>query len=170
MGYGTNKTYYAATERLYYSSGTTSITTATPTLECAKGATNTYSRYTVDNYTTTNGVNTNGDLTYPIALLSADELVMAGAFKSTSNKSYYLYDAYANNLLAPFWWTMSPHYFRGGYAYEFFSSATSDSLYDIVSIGSTGVGSRPVINLSADVLVNGGNGTSESPYTVKLSN
>ena len=182
-GFGTgstNSTYYAATERLYYSTGTTSITTAKPTLECAssKNATDTlteeqraYSRYTSNidsNTTTSKGVLVNNDLTYPIGLLSADELVMTGAFRSKTNASYYLYDAYEYEtpMLYNNWWTMSPNYFTGSYAYEFYSSTTSYSLGNGLVHNAFGV--RPVINLKAGILLNDGEGTYDSPYTVKV--
>lgn len=168
-GTGENETYYAATERLYYSSGTTSIKTAEPTLKCASGETNTYSRYTKEEQSR-NNVLTNGDLKHPIALLSADELVMAGAFIDTKNQAYYLYDAYANGTSSDDWWTMSPNYlyeggiWEGSYAYEFISFAADYSLScSNVGNGSLG-GSRPVINLRSDVLVDSGDGTKEITY------
>jgi len=169
-GYGTgsaNKTYYAATERLYYSSGTTSITTANPTLKCASGEENTYSRYTVEEQNR-NNVLTNGDLKHPIALLSADELVMAGAFKSKKNQAYYLYDSYANGTSSSCWWSISPFGFYGSFAGGFNSNATYNSLNDS-GVYSSDYGSRPVINLRSDVLIESGDGTSgNGAYKVRL--
>ena len=169
LGYGTgtaNKTYYAATERLWYSSGTTSITTAEPTLKCASGEENTYSRYTVEEQNR-NNVLTNGDLKHPIALLSADELVMAGAFKSTKNQAYYLYDAYVKGTSSYFWWSLSPYDFYGSNAFEFTSSVTGNSLNS--SLVSSHDGSRPVINLRSEVLIESGDGTSgNGAYKVRL--
>ena len=78
LGYGKNETYYASMERLRYSTGTTEITTAKPTFKCAESATNDYSRFTVDVATLANGNKTNGNLKYPIGLLSADEVSYAG--------------------------------------------------------------------------------------------
>jgi len=180
-GFGTgstNKTYYSAAERLFDSTGTTSITTAKPTLECAssENATDTlteeqraYSRYTSNidsNTTTSKGVLVNNDLTYPIGLLSADELVMAGAFKSDNNTSYYLY--VANESEIPelnSWWTMSPYNFSGSYARVFNSTATSYSLYYGFVYNTYGV--RPVINLKSDVLIDeNGDGTQSNPYVI----
>jgi len=167
-GYGTgtaNKTYYAAIERLYYSSGTTSIITAKPTLNCASGESNTYSRYTVEEQNR-NNVKTNGDLKHPIALLSADELVMAGAFNNKNNQAYYLYDAYANGTSNDYWLSLSPYYFSGSNAGEFISYAPYYSLSSgNVNFGNRG--SRPVINLRSDVLYADGDGTSETPYEIK---
>jgi len=167
LGYGTggsNETYYAATERLWYSSGKTSITTANPTLKCAEGQTNTYSRYTKEEQNR-NNVLTNGDLKHPIALLSADELVMAGAFKSTKNQAYYLYDSYANGTSNYYWWSLSPYLFSGSFAGEFLGGAPYNTLN---SLGvDSGYGSRPVINLRSNVLIESGDGTDKGPYILK---
>ena len=161
-GYGTgsiNETYYAATERLYYSSGTTDITTAEPTLKCAENANNNYSRYTVEEQNR-NNVLTNGDLKHPIALLSADELVMAGAWNGKANQGYYLYDSYENETSN--WWSLSPYSFDGSYAREFNSYAASNSLINFDVNGPNG--SRPVINLRSDVLIESGDGTKKITY------
>ena len=59
----------------------------------------------------------------------------------------------------------SPNNFNGNNANEFDSDATNYSLSgSYVSNGYRG--SRPVINLKADSLVSGGNGTQGSPYTI----
>ena len=163
-GYGTNKTYYASTARLQYSTGTTSITTAKPTFKCAESATNDYSRFTVDITTLSNGNKTNGDLKYPIGLLSADEVSFAGASKyGQTNKSYYLY----NSSITSYWWLSSPYCFSGSYALEW---SVRGSFGDIntfnVNVASA---FRPSINLKAELLINGGDGTSSNPYTVKTS-
>lgn len=167
LGYGTgsaNETYYAGSERLYHSSGLSSITTANPTLKCAEGESNTYSRYTVEEQNR-NNVLTNGDLKHPIALLSADELVLAGAWGESgtfTNQSYYLYDAYANVLSYSYWWTLTPYNFSGSSAIEYSSNATTYSL-GRNSVYSSG-GARPVINLRNDVLIESGNGTKQTTY------
>ena len=164
LGYGTNKTYYSTTERLYYSTGTTEITTATPTLKCAESATNDYSRFTVDVATLANGNQTNGDLKYPIGLLTADEVSFAGAYKSgQTNKTYYLY----NSSITSNWWLSSPVSCNGLNAFEWFVSYSSGNLsnYNVPS----SLAFRPSINLKANILVGGGDGTSSNPYTVNMS-
>ena len=162
LGYGTNKTYYASTERLQYSSGTTSITTAKPTFKCAESATNDYSRFTVDVTTLSNGNQTNGNLKYPIGLLTADEVAYAGAYKSShTNKSYYLY----NSLITSYWWLSSPCRYDGSSAVEwnvFYSDGSLNVRSPVSSIDAF----RPSINLKASVLISGGDGTKENPYTV----
>ena len=165
LGYGNNnKTYYAATERLQYSAGTTSITTAKPTFKCAENATNTYSRFTVDVATLSNGNQTNGDLKYPIGLLSADEVSYAGAYKYyQTNRSYYLYNSSITSDL----WLLSPYFcnlYRVGEWRVDGSNARITFYYVHFDYAF-----RPSINLKASVLISGGDGTKENPYTVKLS-
>ena len=164
LGYGKNKTYYSITERLLFSTGTTGITTAKPTFKCAESATNDYSRFTVDVATLSNGNKTNGNLKYPIGLLSADEVSFAGAYKvGQTNKSYYLH----NSSITSRWWLSSPSDFNGSIAFEW---DVGDSNGNIINspVGSTDA-FRPSISLKASVLINGGDGTISNPYTVKIS-
>ena len=164
LGYGTNKTYYASIERLRYSTGTTDITTAKPTFKCAENATNDYSRFTVNVATLSNGNKTNGDLKYPIGLLSADEVSFAGAYKyAQTNKSYYLY----NSSITSDWWLSSPYNCEGSYAGEWVVYYSSGNIvFNFVSFSNA---VRPSINLKAELLINGGDGTSTNPYSVKLN-
>ena len=165
LGYGTNTTYYASTERLQYSTGTTSITTSKPTFKCAENANNTYSRFTVDVTTLSNGNKTNGNLKYPIGLLTADEVAYAGAYKyNKTNKSYYLY----NSSITSNWWLSSPNLYFGSYAYEWYVYGSHGYINSNNLVVNTSA-LRPSINLKASVLVSGGDGTKENPYTVKLS-
>ena len=164
LGYGKNKTYYASTERLHYSTGTTSITTANPTFKCAESATNDYSRFTVNVSTLSNGNKTNGNLKYPIGLLTADEVAYAGAYKyGQTNKTYYLY----NSSITSHWRLSSPGSYNGSSAYEWYFDVSDGGIY-YGTVTNTYV-FRPSINLKAELLVGGGDGTSSNPYTVKLS-
>ena len=161
LGYETNETYYASTERLKYSTGTTDITTSKPTFKCAESATNDYSRFTVDVATLANGNKTNGNLKYPIGLLSADEVAYAGAYKfNQTNRSYYLY----NSSITSRWWLSSPYYYDGSIAYEWrIYGSNGNILY--LNVDNTSA-FRPSINLKASVLIGGGDGTSSNPYAV----
>ena len=164
LGYGKNKTYYASIERLRYSTGTTNITISKPTFKCAENATNDYSRFTVNTTTLPNGNQTNGDLTYPIGLLSADEVSFAGAYKALqTNKSYYLY----NSSITSNWWLSSPSRYDGSYAGEWYVLGSNG--YINYAFVNGVVAFRPSINLKAETLKNAGDGTKENPYTVKLS-
>ena len=85
-GTGTTTTYYGGYIRL--------ITNKTPTYDCPSE----------DLYTTSGSSNGNKSLTYPIGLISADEVAYAGGIYVTANSSYYLYTGSA-------YWTMSPYTF-----------------------------------------------------------
>ena len=97
----------------------------------------------------------NGALTYPIGLLSTDEIVLAGGWFA-SNSGYYLYSG-------QWWWASSPYYFSGGSADVRLVGSNGnadsfDSVYD-------NYGVRPVFNLKAEVLAQG-SGTASDPYRI----
>ena len=163
LGYGANNTYYAITERLQYSTGTTGITTLKPTFECAKEASNTYSRFTSNSTETAKGIKVNSDLKYPIGLLTADEVAYAGC-SGNYNEYYYLY----NSSITSNWWLSSPNnYHSTAFAFERFVFPMDGSI-EVNTVSGNG-GFRPSINLKANVLINGGDGTKANPYTIKLS-
>ncbi len=105
---------------------------------------------------TVNTSNGNGALTYPVGLITADEVAMAGGVVGTTNSSYYLY---TNQQ----YWLGSPHFFYSIYsaAYEYliFSSGATDSRVN------RAFGTRPVISLSSSVKLSG-DGTWNNVYTV----
>ena len=160
LGYGTNKTYYDASRRLW-------TTTAIPNLKCIYNN-NTiteeqavYSRYTV-NGNDINGIKTNNYLIYPIGLPTGDELVFAGTLYGSKNTKYHL-----NNPSIERFWTMTPvatydSYAFVNYGYWNYSLHSIDLINDFVSI-------RPVINISPSVLVDSGIGTKSNPYKLKLA-
>jgi len=177
-GYGRHVTYYAASERLTYDSNGEDTTIATPTLKCANNATNDYSRYTVDVQTLTN-ITTNGDLTYPIGMISADEIVFAGGWNGAgerANSTYYL--SLPNNIFNEItnmgnvgWWTMTPKYYKTSTGAAVYSS--THNTYSNYSLNTNSVDYtnmiRPVINLRADILVSGtGDGSQLTPYELTM--
>ena len=134
-GTGTNTTSYGAYNRLQVNS--------TPTLECK----NLNDRFTVS---TANG---NGALTYPVALLTADEIVYAG-------------DTYnGGGVSNGFYWTMTPYNFNWDYAFM--------SVYEVGRLGLIDVGSnirymvRPSVSLKSGTKVIDGDGSVNTPYIVQ---
>ncbi len=105
----------------------------------------------------------NGKLSSPIGLITVDEVTLAGGLYQTKNERYYLYTG-------RHYWTMSPYYFYSWivYANLFDIRQNGDIGSDFVAWATPGL--RAVINLKKEVLLNGGNGTMEDPYTVKLAN
>ena len=159
-------TAYGAGERLRFPQQGNPISLnnpAKPSLKCAEGSEYNYSRYTVEKYTTNTGV-TNGELKYPIATISADEAVMAGAYygdNSVKNQEYYLY------LQTTIFWTMSVNSYAGSANMFSISSSMSSSLNTNNSTNNENK-TRPVINLKSDILWASGDGTVGTPYEVKL--
>ena len=146
LGYGTNATDYGAYNRL--------ASTKQPTLKCPNDNNGgKLSKFTVDD--TKNG---NGNLTYKIGLLTADEIAFAGSIAYTYNRSTYLQE----NTGTTWWWSLSPRYFDGSSAYVWrvgSGNLGGDFVYD-------GAGLRPVISLISSTNVTG-DGTSENPYVVE---
>ena len=139
-GTGTSTTYYGAYNRLN--------TNKAPTFECASDS---------DLYTTSGSSDGNKALTYPIGLISADEVAYAGGVWATNNTSYYLYTGQN-------YWTMSPRNFNGGNARVFYVDSTG-SLNGNGNV-TNAYGVRPVVNLKADVQISTGSGTSSNPYVI----
>ena len=111
-----------------------------------------------DAFTVSDTTNGNGALTYPVGLLSMDEMVLNGGW-STSNRGYYLYSG-------QYWWASSPDSFYGDGAYVRHGTPNGSAGHDLhVSAASYGV--RPVFNLKAEVLAQG-SGTAEDPYRISL--
>ena len=145
LGDGTKETDYAANNRIY--------SNKQPTLKCPNDNNGgKLSKFTVKD--TTNG---NGNLTYKIGLITADEIAFAGSTAYNYNRSTYLQE----NTGTTWWWSLSPDYFNG-----------NDANVWIVGSGylSYGVmdgpfGLRPAISLVSSTSVSG-NGTSDNPYVV----
>ena len=162
LGYGKKTTYYSSVERLRFSTGTTTITTSKPTFKCAENATNDYSRFTVNESTLLNGNKTNGDLKYPIGLLTADEVAYAGAYKVfQDNLTYYLY----NSSISSSWWLLTPSGDDGSGKGVYYVSSSYGHIYRNNDFS---LAFRPSINIKASALINSGDGTKENPYTLKL--
>ena len=108
-------------------------------------------RFTVDDVSVGNG-----DLTYPVGLLTTDEVYLAGG-DNDSNSEYYLYTG-------NYYWTMSPDNFNGSSANVRSMFLNGSALYDYFVNYSFGV--RPVLNLKSGSLKSG-SGTALDPFEVE---
>ncbi len=148
-GYGTQSSGYAPWGRLYQNNWKT---TQIPTLKC--------SNKSKDLFTHTSASIGNKKLTYLVGLISSDEVVFGGGFGNSSDSTYYLY---ANQQ----YWTMSPYFYGGSYAYVFW--VASNGLLQGGSVHYSN-GLRPVINLQADTKFTYNNettkGSATDPYIV----
>ncbi len=112
-----------------------------PSFTCSKN-----DSFTVDN------VLGNQKLTYPIALLSANEAILAGR-GSTS---------YLNSGIA--YYTMSPSYFWNPFTYSF---AITSSGIDVNQSNNGSASYRPAISISSSAHVVEGDGTVNNPYIIE---
>jgi hypothetical protein len=140
-GYGKNLTVFGGYNRFY--------NTKVPRLTCQNKN---------DRFTVTDTATGNAKLTYPVGLITMDEIGLAGASMSsyTANSSYYLY---TNSL----YWTLSPRNFDGNLSCNY--NVDSNGFIYLSEVQAT-LGIRPVINLTTDVLYISGDGTSLNPYVI----
>ena len=150
LGYGTNKTGYGARNRIY---GGNPASYASPSLICP----NDNNGGKLSKFTISDTVNGNGNLTYKIGLLTADEIAFAGSISNYSNISTYLQENTGTNS----WWSLSPMLFDGSVVLVWYVS--SGNLFNGY-VGSY-YGVRPAISLISSTSITG-DGTSENPYKV----
>ncbi|MDD5835865.1 MAG: hypothetical protein PUD34_01460 [bacterium] len=132
----------------------------TATFNCANTDRDMYTVTNSDGETRT--VDGNQALTYPVGLVTYDELVFAGMDVKHLNKLNWTYSS--NH-----YWTMSPSHFYAwdGRAREWFQLSNGYlSLWYGVTLSN---GVRPVINLKSDVKISGGIGTPENPYVIETN-
>ena len=137
-GYGTNETYYKG-----YNRSSKNI----PQLTCTQSN----DRFSVGE--SIGRIATNGDLTYPIGLITSDEVIMTG---SGDNYANYLYTG-------QLYWTMTPFFSDAFFADVDFINCPYISSPSSGVIGEHGI--RPVISLKSDLEISG-TGTINDPYIV----
>ena len=145
-----DNTNFGASTRLY--------TNKTPSYDCAT----TEDKFTVD---TSTG---NGKLTYPIALMTADEVSFAGGVYATNAPTwYYKNSANGSSTGSTWWWLLSPGNWNGSNAYVFGVLGSSGPGYLSGSIVYYTLGVRPAISLKSCIKTSGGDGSATNPYTIK---
>jgi len=107
-----------------------------------------------DKFTTTT-VKGNGKLSYPVGLISADEITFAGLPAGKTNNSFYLYTG-------DYYWAGSPCDFDNGISSEFRVIGGGLLYFDYVNYI---YGARGVVSLSSEANLIG-DGTYSNPYTV----
>ena len=120
--------------------------TNSPSLSCNKN----------DAFTKENVAIGNGKLTYPVGLITMDEIILGGGKTSTNNSTYYLYTNQP-------YWSGAPSIFSF-FAYDFSMSSTG-SFYGYNVHDANGV--RPAVSLKPGVRFARGDGTSDTPYVVE---
>lgn len=108
-----------------------------------------------DNFTVSDTVRGNGNLTYPVGLLTADEFVLAGAIHNETTSYYLISDSGQ--------WTMTPYYFSDDNA-RMFRVNSEGQLTESYTYSGNGI--RPAIALKPIFKIASGDGTSSNPYTL----
>ena len=146
-----NVFYYASWERIK--------TNKQPTYNC----TNMSDAFSVNN--------TSAKLTYPVSLMTADEIAYAGGqTETTLNAPYAWYYINANgesitgNAIT---WSLSPNLWNGVQVFVWNVSGSGNPGYLYFFAVTNGYAVRPSISLSSCNLISGGDGSANNPYIVK---
>ena len=146
LGHGTNVTAYGGFKRNWVD--------YTPSLKCPNNN---------DKFTKSSTLG-NGKLTYPVALITSDEIAYAGGFTYNYNTSSYITNTeFYLHTPSYYYWTLTPWAFMSGHS-------GVDRLYidgsrDCSNVRSASTAVRPVISLNFGAIT-GGNGTMSNPFTV----
>ena len=119
------------------------------------------------------GSNSEAKLTYPIGLMTADEIAYAGGKEFTSLPSpyawYYLNSAGGSITGSTYWWSLSPFGWSGSYSTVWVVFGSSNPGYlSYIRANDTSYGVRPAISLKSCIKYNTGNGAPETPYEIVL--
>ena len=121
-----------------------------PSLTCSRD---------IDKFTTSTSTG-NGSLTYPVGIITTDEVMLAGGAFGVGNDSYYLY---TESVM----WFLSPHIYVNIDAGVFAEGANGCIGYTGVGNTAWEVGVRPSVSLAPGTEMSSGNGTVDSPYIIE---
>ena len=151
-GYNTGNTSF------YYGAYTRLIANKTPSYDCTTAE----DKFTADSSTG------NGKLTYPIALMTADEISFAGGLWATKAPTWYYYNsANGSSTGSEWWWLLSPRDWSGSNAYVFYVSGSSHLGYLSYGYVNGPHVVRPAISLKSCIKYSTGNGSASAPYTIE---
>ena len=144
-----------------YDKGYLRVSTNTPSLKCENSS---------DYYTVSSASSGNKALTYPVGLITADEVLLAGSSGGVFDGAYNYQKSTPNAYLTigQHFWTMTPAGYYNPFGVTYWGSLvfyvyTSGGIDDSRTSYTNGL--RPVINLKSSVKISG-NGTKSSPYVV----
>ena len=153
----TSGTYNTGSTQFYYAPYARANTNYTPTYDCTDSS----DAFSVDNIS--------AKLTYPIALMTSDEIMRAGGKRATALTYAWYYLNSANGIItgSTFWWLLSPVSGNGSRAIVFnvLGSTGPGSLHDYRVVSTGGV--RPAISLKSCIKYSTGDGSATNPYTIK---
>ena len=145
-----------------YNTGYFRVLSGMPSLVCENSS---------DYYTASSSMKGNKALTYPIGLITADEVMLSGSSGGIFDGSHNYQKSTLNGYLrtGAHFWTMTPTGYYNPYDVEswaayVFGVGTSG---DVDDMSYNACGLRPVINIRSDVTVSG-DGTMQNPFTFAL--
>ena len=144
---GTNDSYFSADNRIF--------TKRSPSVECPNKSR--------DGFTVSTSSGGNGALTYPVGLLTADEVMLAGGSTVYYDNNNYLDTGQSYWLLSPNTFSYSNyafHFIANGFYYYYNGYLSSNTVSD-----SGGV--RPSIVLSKGTRYSSGDGSFTNPYVIE---
>ena len=137
-----------------------SVLDGVPTYNC----TNENDKFTVDSSAG------NGKLTYPIALMTLDEIIFAGgAYAASAPMWYYTNSSLESSTGENWWWLLSPGRCSKSIAQIFFMYSTFGPGAWYYSSSEAINYVRPVISLKSDVVWKSGDGSSSNPYEIEMN-
>ena len=146
LGHGTNVTAYGGFKRNFVDH--------TPSLVCPNNN---------DKFTTDNTLG-NGKLTYPVALITSDEIAYAGGLAyDYSTGGYIANTEFYLHTPSYYYWTLTPWAFVGGSSFVAYWY-TAGYLFGN-SVYNSDRAARAVVSLLSDAIT-GGSGTMNDPFTV----
>ena len=149
-----NGNAYSLTGDFVFNSYTKLYNNNKPSYDCANAS----DKFSVNN--------ASAKLTYPIALMTADEIVYAGGTTNTAIAepySWFIKNSNDTEVVDKTWWTMSPARFNNNniQVYQWHYS-NKRLVYNVAS----SLGVRPVISLKGDNIWKSGDGSSSNPYEI----
>ena len=132
-------------------------TNKTPTYDC----TNDNDKFTVD------ASSGNGKLTYPIALMTADEIAYAGGVVyKNAPMWYYTNSSFESSTGTKWWWLLSSFYWDSGDAGSWYVHGSDIPGYLSSGYVNTWNAVRPVVSLKSCVQWKSGDGSASNPYEI----
>ncbi len=137
------------TKNLNFSPRTRASTNYSPSLVCSRS---------IDKFTVSSSKG-NGKLTYPVGLITSDEVMYSGGQTVSVNRTWYLYTNQE-------YWYLSPAFLAGDTAREM-EVGTDGQISNTYVYITKGI--RPVISLKSTDIVESGDGTQTNPYVIKTN-
>ena len=150
---------YSTSSTIYYAPYGRLKTNKTPTYNCT------------NNKDAFSGNNSEAKLTYPIGLMTADEIAYSGGKYDTNLPNpyawYYLNSAGESITGSTEWWSLSPGGRNVAYSFVWIVNGSGyPGKLSNYSVGSASSGARPAISLKSCIKYTTGDGAPETPYEI----